>query len=623
MAEESRPLEQKKLTLGTKAGSNANTGSMLSSDIPSERPLSGSGRTENTFEGASAAAEHHIMGSTNQPISVTADISGAEAHGSLSGRTLSGSRKTEGVFGGAGATAEPHNVASSNLPFSSNANGSANGFKMSPDNSSERTLSVPGNTEKNNVGALVGAGHQNMASSDQLFSGNASTLKAETSPDDMDDSNPSSLHSTSTCTSYSLEISVSTASNEKVSQPLPLQTPAESRNDQKKQINPLVPPEETKLAVTNFSRASATKPLQRSAQPAESMAAKVTKCTEMLGNCQMVTSRNAVSSVENAFSSITSGSGKQGAQPISKLVSQPPKSASVQSTEQMDSFSVERKSTEDEEEMFYAFVILHAPEDVEEAARLKVRLERISSTTGATFAEDFAEPGQSPFRCVEDAINNSAYVMLLLTPNFNTRLNEMNADSALINSIEKPHKYNTVIPLLPRDNSLTSTELRMVLRTKFPLKENERGFEIKTRKVLDPEKIQKQKKIWNQELLVRKVQEKKQQLQDENRRHKDFIRESEKVVELQKQKMHLLMQQQRLSHPYAPQPQWCPAFSGGANPFGPVPQQRQEPTPPHGSGAGWPQPPSSIHIQNAKYIMIGNDSTMTVRGDSSGDEDSS
>ncbi|KAL7855280.1 hypothetical protein SRHO_G00174700, partial [Serrasalmus rhombeus] len=398
MAEESRPLEEKKLTLGTKAGTNTNTGSTLSSDGPSERPLSG--------------AEHHIMGSSNQPISVTANVSGAEAGGSLSGRTLSGSRKTERVFGGSGATAEPQNVASSSLPFSS----SANRFKISSDNSSERTVSVPGNTEKNNVGALVGAGHQNTACSDQLFSGNASTLKTETSLADMDDSNPSSLHSASTCTSYSLEISVSTASNERESQPLPLQTPPESRNDRKKQINPLIPPEETKLAVTNFSRASATRPLQRSAQPAESMAAKVTKCTDMLGTCQMVTSRSAVSGVEDAFSSITSGSGKLGAQPISKLASQPPKSASVQSTEQMDSFSSERKSAEDEEEMFYAFVILHAPEDVEEAARLKARLERTSSTTGATFAEDFAEPGRSPFRCMEDAINNSAYVMLLLTP---------------------------------------------------------------------------------------------------------------------------------------------------------------------------------------------------------------
>ncbi|XP_036442680.1 TIR domain-containing adapter molecule 1 [Colossoma macropomum] len=614
MAEESRPLEEKKLTLGTKARTNANTGSTLSSDSPSERPLSGSGRTEDTLEGAGAAAEHHIMGSSNQPISMTANTSGAEARDSLSGRTISGSRKTEGVFGGAGVTAEPQNVTSSNQPLSSGANGSANRFKISSDSSAERTFSVPGNAEKNNVGASVGAGHQNTASSDQPFSGNASTLKAGTNPADMDDSNPSSLHSTSTCSSYSLEISLSTASNEKESQPLPLQTPPESRNDRNKQINPLIPPEETKLAVTNFSRASAPGPPHQSAQPAESVAGKVTRCTDMLGNCQIVTSKNSVSSAENAFSSITSGNGKLGAQPFSKLASQPPKSASVQSTERMDSFSFERKSAEDEEEMFYAFVILHAPEDAEEAARLKARLERASSTTGATFAEDFAEPGRSPFRCVEDAINNSAYIMLLLTANFNTRLNEMNTDSALINSIEKPHKYNTVIPLLPRDNSLTSAELPMVLRTKFPMRERDRAFEIMARRVLDPEKIRNQKKIWKQELLVRKQQEKQQQLQDENRRHKDFIRESEKVRELENQRMHLLMQQQRLLHPYAPQPQWYPAFPGGAQPFGPVPQQWPEPT---------PQPPSSIHIQNAKYIMIGNDSTMTVRGDSSGDEDSS
>ncbi|KAI4886880.1 hypothetical protein NFI96_004790 [Prochilodus magdalenae] len=607
MAEESLRLEEKRLTLETKAGTN--------SGHLSERSTSSSGRAENTFTGAGATAENHAMGSSNQPISGNANASGAEACDSLSGRTLSGSRKTKKVFGGAGANAGHENTA--NRPLSSHAN---NGGKISSNSSPDRTISGPGSTYKNVVGTSAGARHQNMAGSTQLFSREASMLTAATSPANMDDSCPSSLRSNSTCTSYSLEISLSTASNETESPPLPLQTPPESRNDRNEQIIPSIQSEETKLAASHSAPVS--KPLQRN-EPVESAAAKVTECTDMLGNCQIVTSKDAESRMENTFSSMTSSYAKLGAQPISKLASQTPKYASMQSTEQMESLSDEKRSAENEEEMFYAFVILHAPEDAEEAARLKARLERTSSTTGATFAEDFAEPGRSTFRCVEDAINNSAYIMLLLTPNFNTHLNELSTDSALMNSIEKPHKYNTVIPLLPRDNSLTSAELPIVLRTKIAMKEKDKAFEIMARKVLDPEKIRRQKKIWKEDLRIRKQREMQQELQDENRRHKDFIRESKKVRELEQERMRLLMQQQYLAHPYAPQ-SYQP-FSGGAQPFGTVPpQQWQHPGPPHYSGTGWHQsPPSNIHIQNAKYIMIGNESNMHVGGAgiSSGEED--
>ncbi|XP_072515878.1 TIR domain-containing adapter molecule 1 [Salminus brasiliensis] len=573
MAEESRPLQEEKLTLGAESRANVNTSDSLS--------------------GAGHAADHWIMGSSNQPISALKSEAYAAVKTS-SGRSSSEPGNTERHFRGAGAKAGHQTAGISNQMIS----GNANMLKSGANNSlgpSERTRSGPGDGEANPANQL-------------------------------DDSYPSSLRSSSTCTSYSLEISLSTASDYKESQPLPLQTPPESRNVRNKQANPSsVNSGETNPAASlpNSSKASVPNPLQRCDQPAELAMAKVSECTDMLGTCQIITSKNAESGVEKKFWSMASSNGKIGAQPV--LTGQLPKSGttgsaqqSVQETEQMDSFSKEKKSSEDEEETFYAFVILHAQEDDEEATRLKSKLERITSTTGATFAEDFAEPGRSTFSCVEDAINNSAYTMLLLTANFNTRLNEMNADSAVMNSIEKPHKYNTVIPLLPRDNSLTKSELPMILRTKVQMKEKDGAFEIMAKKILHPHRIQMQKKIWKEEQLVRKQREKQRWLREENKRRSDFIRESAKVQELAQQRRQLLMQQQQL-----PQPQSYQAFFGGAQTFGSIPPHWQNPATPHYSGTEWAQLPSNIHIQNAKYIMIGNDSTMTVGADenNSGDED--
>ncbi|XP_066503849.1 TIR domain-containing adapter molecule 1 [Hoplias malabaricus] len=510
-------------------------------------------------------------------------------------------------------------MGSSNQPFSRNPimfeDDTDTAVKMSSGNTSDRLFSGLG-------GPRLAAGHQNMVSSKQPFSRNASILSAEASPVNLDDSYPSSLRSSSTCTSYSLEISLSTADAEKESKPLSVQKISESRNDQNQVINPSVHPGIMKLADSS-DRPPSLNPLQRHDQSVNLSAAKFGYCSNLPGNCQIISSKNGESAVEKDFSSITHSTGNPGVQAVCKLAYQSSKAASVQNMEQMEHFNEQKKRTENEEGAFYGFVILHAPEDIEEASRIKTRLEGISSTPGATFAEDFAEPGQSSFRCVEDAINNSAYIMLLLTPNFNTRLNEMNTDSALMNSIEKPHKYNTVIPLLPRDNSLTATELHMALRTKIPMKEKDKTFEIMARKVLDPEKIQNQKKIWKQEQLIRKQQEMQQQLQEENIRHRDLIRESTKVSELQQQRTQLLMQQQRFPQSHAPQLQSYQTFSGGTAPFGPVPPQWQNPLTPQYCGTRWHQPPSNIHIQNAKYIMIGNDTSMTVGSgeNNSGDED--
>ncbi|GLD58576.1 TIR domain-containing adapter molecule 1-like protein [Lates japonicus] len=140
---------------------------------------------------------------------------------------------------------------------------------------------------------------------------------------------------------------------------------------------------------------------------------------------------------------------------------------------------------EEEEEIFYAFVILHAPEDGDMAERIKEKLESVACCDGATFADDFAIPGKSTLKSVEDAINNSAFTLLLLTCNFSTRMEEVETDSALINSINKKYKHNTVVPLLPRENCMPKQDIPMILRTINPLEEN-KHFDKKAKQLYEP-----------------------------------------------------------------------------------------------------------------------------------------
>ncbi|XP_029380951.1 TIR domain-containing adapter molecule 1 [Echeneis naucrates] len=226
------------------------------------------------------------------------------------------------------------------------------------------------------------------------------------------------------------------------------------------------------------------------------------------------------------------------------------------------------KCTEaDDEVTFYAFVILHAQEDADLAESLKERIEKVASCTGATFSEDFAIPGKSTLRCVEDAINNSAFTLLLFTRNFNTTLLEMKTDTALVNSINKEYKHNTVVPLLPCENRMPKQDIPMVVQRLNALDEN-RNFESKIRKFLSAAQIEKQKRFWTAEQRVRREKERQGDLKHLNHCQKRLNQELHNV--------HL----------------------------GPQKDAADD-------RARW-QNQGSIHINNANYVMIGNSSKMNV-----------
>ncbi|XP_041849589.1 TIR domain-containing adapter molecule 1 [Melanotaenia boesemani] len=231
---------------------------------------------------------------------------------------------------------------------------------------------------------------------------------------------------------------------------------------------------------------------------------------------------------------------------------------------------------EEEEETFYAFVILHAPEDTDMAESLKEEIETVIKSEGATYSEDFAIPGKSTLRCVEDAINNSAFTFLLLTRNFNSKMLEMKTNIALINSINKKHKFNTVIPLLPRENCMPRLSIPPVLQTLVPLDVNKR-FDRKLQKSLSTAKIGRQRNIWTEEQTMRLNQLRMQE----------------------KEKLSHYMEQKHLLGPSVP------------------------PGQDDGDGRAWWPPQPNIHIENARYIMIGNDSKMTVDFGVNADKDGS
>ncbi|CAJ1072109.1 TIR domain-containing adapter molecule 1 [Xyrichtys novacula] len=253
---------------------------------------------------------------------------------------------------------------------------------------------------------------------------------------------------------------------------------------------------------------------------------------------------------------------------------------------------------EEDEETFYAFVILHAPEDLEMAESIREKLEQVTGCDGAIFSDEFAIPGRSTLRCVEDAINNSAFTLLLLTRNFNTPMQEVEADSALINSINRKHKYNTVIPLLPSENRMPREDIPLVLRTKNFLEEN-KNFERKVSRAMTPTVIKKQRKIWTEEQTLKMQKKRQERLKQTNMHQKQLLKESKVTEMLEKENLNLLLAQKLLTGPGLHLEQ-----DGGD------------------VRAVWPQQ-SNIHIENANYVMIGNDSRMTVGMPIGADQDDS
>ncbi|NWS35904.1 TCAM1 protein, partial [Polioptila caerulea] len=147
---------------------------------------------------------------------------------------------------------------------------------------------------------------------------------------------------------------------------------------------------------------------------------------------------------------------------------------------------------------FFTFVVLHASEDEIVAHRVKNLLESMGVSNGATLSEDFSVAGRSHMTCFQEALENSAFMILLLTKNFPCNLCLFQTDTALMQSILDPSKQDSVIPFLPKENGLECSQIPPMLSALVTLKESSPLFSRRVLKTFNPEKIREKKALWAQ-----------------------------------------------------------------------------------------------------------------------------
>ncbi|KAM3938980.1 TIR domain-containing adapter molecule 2 [Leptodactylus fuscus] len=150
-------------------------------------------------------------------------------------------------------------------------------------------------------------------------------------------------------------------------------------------------------------------------------------------------------------------------------------------------------------DLFYQFVILHAETDELEAIRMKNMLQdKFNIKPGIIFAEMPA--GQQILKNLEDAVNGSAWTILLLTENFlRETWCDFQSHATLINSIHMQHKYNSVIPVRPKDNYLPREKTPFALRLINALEEGNPEFPRQVEKTFRDSLYKKQYDIWKSE----------------------------------------------------------------------------------------------------------------------------
>ncbi|GAB0200527.1 TIR domain-containing adapter molecule 1 [Grus japonensis] len=146
---------------------------------------------------------------------------------------------------------------------------------------------------------------------------------------------------------------------------------------------------------------------------------------------------------------------------------------------------------------FFTFVVLHASEDEMVAHRVKDLLENMGVPNGATFCEDFFIAGRSRLTCFQDAMENSAFIILLLTKNFPCNLFMFQTNTALMESILKPSKRDSVIPFVPKENPLERSQIPSTLGGLTPLDENSPGFSRTVQNTFTASRINERKAMWD------------------------------------------------------------------------------------------------------------------------------
>ncbi|XP_043767822.1 TIR domain-containing adapter molecule 1 [Cervus elaphus] len=172
---------------------------------------------------------------------------------------------------------------------------------------------------------------------------------------------------------------------------------------------------------------------------------------------------------------------------------------------------------ESSEQKFYNFVVLHASADEHIALRVRERLEALGVRDGATFCEDFQVPGRGELHCLQDALDHSAFIILLLTSNFDCRLSQHQTNQSLMRSLTRHGWQDCVIPFLPLESSLAqlSPSTSSLLTGLVWLDEHSKIFARKVTNTFKPQMLRARKAKWRKDQDARALREQSQQLESE------------------------------------------------------------------------------------------------------------
>ncbi|XP_062985570.1 TIR domain-containing adapter molecule 2 [Elgaria multicarinata webbii] len=147
-------------------------------------------------------------------------------------------------------------------------------------------------------------------------------------------------------------------------------------------------------------------------------------------------------------------------------------------------------------DIFYRFVILHADDDVEEAVRVQDLLQNeFCIKPGIIFAE--MPSGRHLLENLNDAVNGSAWTIILLTENFLSELwCQFQSYTSLFGALTIPHKCNTVIPMRLRNNPLPREKIPFILQSINALQEDSPGFAEQVKKTFQESTYRQQQAMW-------------------------------------------------------------------------------------------------------------------------------
>ncbi|KAM6167917.1 TIR domain-containing adapter molecule 1 [Erethizon dorsatum] len=157
--------------------------------------------------------------------------------------------------------------------------------------------------------------------------------------------------------------------------------------------------------------------------------------------------------------------------------------------------------SEASEQKFYNFVVLHAMADEDVALRVREKLEALGVPDGATFCEDFQVPGRGELRCLQDAIDHSGFIILLMTPNFDSALSLHQVNQALTSSFTHHGRFDSVIPFLPLESTLgrLRSDTSRLLSGLVWLDEHSKIFARKAGNTFKPQRLWERRAHWQRE----------------------------------------------------------------------------------------------------------------------------